>query len=189
MRRNNVIRFRRGARRHPRWDLGTPPDQRNPSRLRRLRHADPTIYLKGVIGLGVVGLIILPLGADALNAIAGARPASGDCRVLSVTDGDTVRMYCPGHGIESARLMGFDTPEKFSPRCASEWTRAVKATWALRRMLWQADGVSLVRSGTDRYGRALVTMTLDGAPVARRMIEAGLSRPYAGGVRQGWCDA
>lgn len=189
----NVVRFRRGARRHPKWNMGDPPNPRarspyRPAR-RRIVWSDPAVYLKLVMGVGVLGLVGLPLVADAVTAFAGAKPAAGGCRVLSVTDGDTVRMHCPGRGLESARLTGFDTPEKFSPRCASELGRAVAATWALRRMLWQAEQVSLVRTGTDHYGRALVFMSLDGVPVARRMIEAGHARAYDGGARDGWCSA
>ena len=145
-------------------------------------------YLKAVVGVSVLGLVVLPLGADAVNAVTGGKATTSGCRVVSVTDGDTVRMYCPGRGIESARLKGFDAPEKYSPGCTSELARAVAATWALRWMLWQAERVSLVRTGTDRYGRALVFMALDDVPVARRMIAAGHARAYDGGHRAGWCS-
>jgi endonuclease YncB( thermonuclease family) len=96
-------------------------------------------------------------------------------------------MFCPGRGTTSARLAGFDAPELFSPACPSELAAAVQAKWALRLAIWQADRITLVREGTDRYDRALVTAFLDGAPLARRMIESGHARPYAGGRRQGWC--
>ncbi len=43
-----VIRFRRGARRPPNWDLGTPPQRRKRQRRKRL--------LKG--GLVVAGIVV-----------------------------------------------------------------------------------------------------------------------------------
>ncbi|OYX41466.1 MAG: hypothetical protein B7Z02_15560 [Rhodobacterales bacterium 32-67-9] len=96
-------------------------------------------------------------------------------------------MWCPGRGNSTARLTGFDTPELFSPACASELAAAVRAKWALRLMLLGAGEVRLVREGTDRYGRALVAAFVDGAPLARGMIAAGHARAYAGGPREGWC--
>ncbi len=183
-RRNNVVRWSRDYRRPPRWNMGLPP--RRPRRSWRL--ADPGTYLSAVIVLAALGLVVLPVAADAVIAIARpAASADATCRIYHVIDGDTVRMFCPGRGNASARLTGFDTPELFSPSCPSELAAAVKAKWALRLAIWRADRITLVREGTDRYGRALVTAFLDGTPLARVMIESGLARPYAGGERQGWC--
>lgn len=163
---------------------GLPP--RRPRRTRRL--ADPRTYLGAVIVLAALGLVVLPVAADAVIAVTRpAAAAEGTCRIYQVIDGDTVRMVCPGRGNTSARLTGFDAPELFSPACASEFAAAVTAKWALRLKLWQAEKVTLVRGGTDRYGRALVTAFLDGAPLAGAMIASGHARPYAGGRRQEWC--
>ena len=181
---HNIVPFSRDYRRPPRWGMGLPP--RRPRRLWRL--FDPRFYLKAVIVVASLGLIVLPAASDAV--IAMARPAgdgAGSCRIFQVIDGDTVRMWCPGRGGTSARLVGFDAPELFSPGCPSEFLAATKAKWALRLAIWSTDEVSLVRQGTDRYGRALVAAFLDGEPLARRMIAAGHARPYAGGRREGWC--
>ena len=44
--------------------------------------------------------------------------APGDgCRVTYVVDGDTVHLACPETGEVKARLLGFDTPEVYSPGC------------------------------------------------------------------------
>lgn len=158
------------------------------STRRTWRLADPGTYLSAVIVLAALGLVILPVAADAVIAVT--RPAVAadvTCRIYRVIDGDTVRMFCPGRGSTSARLKGFDAPELFSPACASELAAAVTAKWALRLKLWQADKVTLVREGTDRYGRTLVAAFLDGSPLAGAMIAAGHARPYAGGRRQEWC--
>src|SRR5690606_4129615 len=121
---------------------GLPP--RRPRRTRRL--ADPRTYLGAVIVLAALGLVVLPVAADAVIAVTRpAAAAEGTCRIYQVIDGDTVRMVCPGRGNTSARLTGFDAPELFSPACASEFAAAVTAKWALRLKLWQAEKVTLVR--------------------------------------------
>ncbi|WP_209425859.1 thermonuclease family protein [Pararhodobacter sp. SW119] len=138
-----------------------------------------------VATVALLALAGLPQVAD---AISGWRTApSAGCRVVSVIDGDTVSLWCPGTGTERARLVGFDAPELFSPQCPTEAAKALAATWALRKALWTADEVTVRRLGTDRYGRALVDLRADAVPVGRGLIAAGLARPYDGGRRAGWC--
>lgn len=170
--------------------MGLPP--RKPQTWwRRLlqRIFDPVFYLNAVIGLAGLGLIILPYGADLVTAaLKPVDSLEGDCRVLLVVDGDTVKLVCPKRGVETARLMGFDTPEKFSPKCLGEMVAAEQATWALRAMLMRAETLQLTHEGeADRYGRALVRLMVDGEDVARRMIRAGHARQYGGGLRGSWC--
>ncbi len=169
--------------------MGLPP-RRPPSRWRRIvgRLVDPALYLKAVIVLCTLALVVLPLGADAVNAaLKPARSADGSCRILSVIDGDTISLWCGGRGVERARLVGFDTPELFSPGCGSEFVAAQRATWALRGMIFQSASIDIIIEGQDRYDRALVTLKLDGRSVASQMIAAGHARAYDGGRRQGWC--
>lgn len=45
----------------------------------------------------------------------------------------------------------------------------------------------LSKSQSDRYGRLLAALALDGQDVADTLIAARLARPYDGGTRQGWC--
>jgi len=184
--RNNIVRYSRDYRRPPKWGMGLPPRRQRPLAARL---ADPRFYLGAVLVSAAMGLVVLPVLSDAF--IAAARPASGGatgaCRIYQVIDGDTVRMWCPGRGNTKARLTGFDTPELFSPACASELVAATRAQWALRRALWAADRVGIVREGTDRYGRVLIAVFVDGSPLARRMIASGHARPYDGGKREGWC--
>lgn len=163
---------------------------RPPGALTRflLRLADPRFYLKAVVVVGGLGLILLPTAADLVNA--AMKPVAGDggtCRILRVVDGDTVTLMCPQYGMQSARLLGFDTPEKYAPKCMAEFIAAERASWALRTLIQKADRLVLVRDGTDKYGRALVRLMLDGQDVARQMIRAGHGRTYGGGLRGSWC--
>jgi micrococcal nuclease len=128
--------------------------------------------------------LILPSVADLL---IGLRPAEADCRVVQVVDGDTVDFRCPDRGLTRVRLDGYDAPELFSPGCVSEAGAAFASQWYLRRMLWAAERVELRFAGTDRYGRRLASVRIDGRDLAGRMIAAGHGRAYAGGRRGGWC--
>lgn len=178
-----VVPFSRDYRRVRRFDMGLPA----PTRRRKRSAADPRRYLKGVMVCGVVGLLVLPAGVD--GALTVARPAEMNeqtCRIIRVLDGDTVTTICGGT-FDRARLIGFDTPELFSPHCAAEATAALRAKWALRGALWQADEIKLVIEGRDRFDRALVRVFLDGQPLAAKMVADGHARAYAGGQRAGWC--
>ncbi len=157
-----------------------------PLRSRVGTWADPRVWLSAVIGLGLGGLVLLPLAADGAGAVLGARSVEG-CRILRVIDGDTLTLACPGSGVERARLTGYDAPEVTAPACAAEARAGIAATRALRAMLWQADRVEVTRRGLDRYGRRLVALRLDGRALADRMIAAGHGRANDGGPRGGWC--
>ncbi|WP_297774777.1 thermonuclease family protein [uncultured Roseovarius sp.] len=166
--------------------MGTPPDQRK--RAVRDKIADPRFYLRAVIVVCAMALIALPLTSDVFVTSKTQNTVTG-CRVVHVTDGDTVRLYCSGRGFLSGRLTGFDTPELFSPRCFTEFAMALRAKWALRWLLLTTEDITVVREGTDRYDRALIFLAADGVPVARTMIERGHARAYDGDRRKGWCDA
>jgi endonuclease YncB( thermonuclease family) len=162
------------------------PDGPLTKALRRI--VNPLFYLKVVIYLSLIGLFIVPSVADLINAaMKPVQAAEGSCRILRVVDGDTVTLMCGEEGMQSARLLGFDTPEKFSPRCTAEFVAAERAGWALRTMIQKADRLSLTREGVDQYGRALVRLELDGQDVADRMIREGHGRRYGGGPRGSWC--
>ncbi|MBY0351844.1 thermonuclease family protein [Tabrizicola sp.] len=153
-----------------------------------LRLADPRLFVKLVLGVAVAGLVVVPLAADLVNAATKtASSTQGDCRIVRVIDGDTVSLLCPEDGIENARLLGFDTPEKYAPRCLGEFMAAERASWHLRALIQRADQLTLTRDGRDRYGRALVRLELDGVDVARTMVRDGYGRAYGGGLRGTWC--
>jgi micrococcal nuclease len=154
--------------------------------MRRL--VDPRFYLKLVVGVAVLGLVILPMLADLVNAaMKTVDSPEGACRIFRVIDGDTVSLICPEEGMQSARLLGFDTPEKYSPKCLAEFIAAERASWALRTLIQKADRLKLSFDGKDIYGRALVRLELDGQDVAGRMVRAGHARIHGSGPRGSWC--
>ena len=107
------------------------------------------------------------------------------CRVGYVYDGDTVEMICGAEKL-TARLQGFDTPETKDPRCPEELAWGNRATERLR-ILVKSGPVVIYRQGFDKYGRALVTLTIGGRDVGDVLIAEGLAQDYHGGTRGGWC--
>jgi len=113
-------------------------------------------------------------------------PAAPVCRVTYVVDGDTVHMNCGG-GAMKVRLLGFDTPEVFSPSCRREKAAGDAATRALTALVRSAPVTSAVFHGHDRYGRNLARVAIGGQEVAGYMIGLGLALPYHGHRRPNWC--
>jgi endonuclease YncB( thermonuclease family) len=118
---------------------------------------------------------------------SGMRAMRTDCRVIRVIDGDTVDLDCPGRPRERARIVGYDSPELFSPSCEAERAAADRARRVLETWVRDADAVETAFVGRDRYDRALVDMRLDDVRVAVAMVEAGHGRRYLGSLRGGWC--
>lgn len=105
-------------------------------------------------------------------------------RDLYVIDGDTVRFDGT-----SIRLLGFDTPETFRPQCEAERVLGFEAKARLRSLLDQAPVVTLsLGKGTDRYGRLLGNLRVDGNDVGDIIVAERLARPYSGGQRGSWCN-
>lgn len=114
-------------------------------------------------------------------------PSDGLVRVtpyeLTVVDGDTLR-----YAGESVRLIGFDTPEVFSPQCPREKELGDRATELLRALLTAASTIDLAfEANRDRYDRRLARVYINNQDLADLMIEAGLARAYDGGQRLSWC--
>jgi endonuclease YncB( thermonuclease family) len=147
----------------------------------------PHSPLDGLLRLLMGASLVLGLGLPAISFANGTLKPHDGCAVVLVVDGDTVKMLCPREGIVTARLLGLDTPEIFSPRCLGEFGKGVGATARLTLSLLAAAHIAETGARTDRYDRRLVTLRLDGADIAPGMIAAGLARPYGGGRREGWC--
>lgn len=125
--------------------------------------------------------------ADAPRPLPAAVPGGDACRVARVIDGDTVDLRCGAGAAFRARLTGYDTPESFEPGCRAEAEAARAATARLRALVAGAATVEARLGGTDRYGRRLVGLGLDGRDVGAVLIGEGLAVPYAGGPRIDWC--
>ena len=163
--RGRVIPFSRDYRRAPRWGMGLPPKQH---RRWWQKLIDPQVYLRLVIVLSGLALFVIPMLAD--GTLAMVRPITNGaeyCRIMHVVDGDTADMWCNATGFERVRLVGFDAPELFSPKCASELIAAQKSKWALRGYLFGTADLRMQRGKLDRYDRRLVTLWLGAKPLSQ----------------------
>ena len=99
-----------------------------------------------------------------------------------VVDGDT--FWMAGAKI---RIADIDTPETHPARCPEEARLGAAATQRLQALL-NSGAVTLhsIDRDTDRYGRLLRRVTVDGRGVGDTLIAEGLARPYLG-RRMGWC--
>lgn len=155
-------------------------------------HIDPTRGLRRLRRNLLFALLLIAAAAfltDGLPSAPSAAPsaapsvAPGLHDVISVYDGDTIRL-----GDERIRIVGLDTPELgHRAQCQEEAVAAEQAKQALIAEFARGN-VALERQGTDRYGRTLARVTVDGRDVADTLIAQGLARPYAGGRRDGWCS-
>lgn len=118
--------------------------------------------------------------SDRLSARFGFCHSGGGTNC--VVDGDT--FWFQGQKI---RLADIDTPETHPPRCAEEARLGAAATRRLQGLL-NAGPFTLetIDRDIDSYGRALRTVTRDGASLGGVLVDEGLARWYAGG-RQPWC--
>ncbi|MFN4355021.1 thermonuclease family protein [Parvibaculum sp.] len=162
------------------------------SRTRPLRQARrlflgrrPPSPLAILLGRRHGGFVLFLLAAFAAAIIFtdSPPPAPALHYAISVYDGDTIRL-----GQERIRIVGLDTPELgHRAECEFEALAAERAKQALIGEIARGN-VELQRQGTDRYGRTLARVTVDGRDVADTLIAQGLARPYGGGRRESWCS-
>jgi micrococcal nuclease len=117
--------------------------------------------------------------------------------VLSVTDGDTVRVRVPDWsgtpmGTVGVRVLGIDTPEsqKAFAKCEKELVLGKDAKQYVSALLPPQSRVGLVYRGFDKFGgRVLGSLQLpDGRDFAQVMLSAGKARPYDGKKKGSWCN-
>ena len=106
----------------------------------------------------------------AIPAIAAieAEPLTG--KVVSVTDGDTVRVLDAANVQLKVRLQGIDAPELGQPFGKASRER-------LAELVMRKD-VVLHEHGKDKFGRTLGWLEVGGADVAAQMLADGLAWHY-----------
>lgn len=112
-----------------------------------------------------------------------------DQQTFSVTDGDTIRVNGEANG---TRLVGFNTPEVFSPRCQREQELGNRASARLKELVSKSS-LQLTKvacscrpgtEGTDQcnYGRSCGILRADGRDVGQILISEGLAVPFVCGT-------
>jgi len=95
-----------------------------------------------------------------------------------VVDGDT--FWLAG---EKIRIADIDTPE-LDGKCPTERALAIQARDRLRELL--VGGFEVQRGGSDRYGRTLAEVAVNGRSVGETLIAEKLARRWTG-RRESWC--
>lgn len=122
--------------------------------------------------MGIVLKAMFLLCLSGVSMAAGA--LSGN--VVSVTDGDTVKIACPDGNCHKIRLYGIDAPE-------IKQEGGAPARDYLNGLLG-AGMVQVTRCGSDRYGRIVGKIYCGGRYVNRAMVVAGLAWHYVAYARK-----
>lgn len=143
--------------------------------------------LAGMLLAGIVGGLAWTMLPAAEPAPAAAtRTSFGFCQSGGgddcVVDGDTFWMAG-----DKIRIADIDTPETHPARCPEEARLGAAATQRLQALL-NSGAVTLhpIDRDTDRYGRKLRRVEVDGRGVGDTLVAAGLARPYRGRPVS-WC--
>jgi micrococcal nuclease len=91
-------------------------------------------------------------------------------RVVGITDGDTIHALVNDNHLLRVRLRNIDAPEKGQP-----FGQAAKEN--LSQYIFGRD-VELRVFGTDRYGRLLAVIMLDGADINLQQVRDGFAWVY-----------
>lgn len=90
-------------------------------------------------------------------------------KVVGIADGDTLTVLVDKVGVK-VRLEGIDAPERAQPFGARSREKLSELVFG--------KTVRVVTYGTDRYGRTLGVVFIDGENVNAKMVESGLAWHY-----------
>lgn len=153
-----------------------------PHRRRFLRQIGASVVLAALAVMSGLAVQRQP-SPPALN-LAAAIAQRQNFRVI---DGDTLHETTAD---VRYRIANIDTPEA-GPRahCPAERDAARRATQTVRTLLRAAQQVETRPVGrTDRYGRTVAFVLVDGRDLGQLLITQGLARPWRG-RREPWCGA
>lgn len=91
-------------------------------------------------------------------------------KVVGVSDGDTITVLDAQKVTHKIRLSGIDAPEK--AQAFGERAKQQLSDWVFQ------ESVRVIHDKTDRYGRIVGKVTLNGEDVNIQMIHAGLAWHY-----------
>lgn len=102
--------------------------------------------------------------------------------VVSVSDGDTIKVRNPEWKIETLRILGFDAPESFDTRFGYIECYGKEASDFLRKYLPVGTNVEIIYHGKDKYKRDLAEVFVNGESIAKTMLKNGYGWVYRGGI-------
>ena len=102
---------------------------------------------------------------------------------IRVWDGDSIRLGTTRQS-EAVRIFNIDAPE-IEGQCAYETDLALQSKIRLAELL-KGQRIEILHRGTDRYGRTLAAIRVEGRDVGDILVSEGLARTWAG-RREPWC--
>lgn len=111
---------------------------------------------------------VVAAAALLLSAVSAAETLSG--KVVGVSDGDTIKLLVGGNKEVRVRLAGIDAPEK-----AQDFGQVSKKS--LSDMVFGRQ-VSVEVQDTDRYGRTVGWVSIDGGDVNAAQVQRGMAWVY-----------
>jgi micrococcal nuclease len=141
-------------------------------------------------------LPVLAIIAVVSPAHAADMPDTFTCALDHVTDGDTIKVFCPNWPLPfqhtALRVFGVDTPESRKPaaKCVKEIRLSLIAKSWLKQQFQSATDVTFTWAHTtDKYGGRIDATVLlpNGKDVATELVRIGLARRYDGGKKSNWC--
>ena len=103
---------------------------------------------------------------------------------IRVWDGDSIRLGLASDA-EAVRIFNIDAPE-IEGQCAYESDLAQRSKNRLAALL-AGQRVEIRRQGTDRYGRTLAALSVNGVDAGDILVREGLARTWTG-RREPWCQ-
>ena len=109
--------------------------------------------------------------------------ASCEPAEIRVWDGDSIRLGTTRQS-EAVRIFNIDAPE-IEGQCAYETDLALQSKIRLAELL-KGQRIEILHQVTDRYGRTLAAIRVEGRDVGDILVSEGLARTWAG-RREPWC--
>lgn len=105
-----------------------------------------------------------------LFALMCANSWAAECKVVGVTDGDTLTALCPGNDQVKVRLAEIDAPEKKQPF-------GTRSKQALSNLCF-GKLAEVIPQTKDRYGRTVARVKCDGQDANAHQVQAGMAWVY-----------
>lgn len=109
------------------------------------------------------------LGAILVATVTCTTASAADlsCKVVNISDGDTITALCAGNEQLKVRLAEIDAPEKAQPF-------GTKSKQALSNLCFgkQAEVAPLTK---DRYGRTVARISCDGQDASEQLVRSGMA--------------
>lgn len=127
-----------------------------------------------VLVLAVAGCSVPPQGSapEAVEVPGSSAVAGSPARVVRLADGDSGWFEIDGEEVE-VRLVGYNAPERFEGDGGPPSCNGAAAGDALAALLDDADSVEVVGDETDRFGRLLADLMVDGRSAVDRLVAEG----------------